>query len=87
MLTILWLLPTILWEQKKTQIKKKKRNEEKTGIKYKTWILKFDIYTNTGKKAPETGKAEWFRKETRDKRQKGIYQSYKGEFQQEKGYG
>lgn len=29
MLTILWLLPTILWEQKKTQIKKKKRNEEK----------------------------------------------------------
>lgn len=29
MLTILWLLTTILWEQKKTQIKKKKRNEEK----------------------------------------------------------
>ncbi|CCY52323.1 unknown [Bacteroides sp. CAG:189] len=29
MLTILWLLPTILWEQKKTQIKKKKWNEEK----------------------------------------------------------
>ena len=29
MLTILWLLPTILWKQKKTQIKKKKRNEEK----------------------------------------------------------
>lgn len=29
MLTILWLLPTILWEQKKTQIKKngmKKKN-------------------------------------------------------------
>ena len=31
MLTILWLLPTILWEQKKTQIKKKKRNEEKNS--------------------------------------------------------
>ena len=33
MLTILWLLPTILWEQKKTQIKKKKRNEEKNRNK------------------------------------------------------
>ena len=45
MLTILWLLPTILWEQKKTQIKRKNGMRKKTGIKYKTWILKFDIYT------------------------------------------
>ena len=36
MLTILWLLPTILWEQKKTQIKRKNGMRKKTGIKYET---------------------------------------------------
>ena len=36
MLTIWWLLPTILWEQKKHRLKRKKGMRKKTGIKYKT---------------------------------------------------
>lgn len=42
MLTILWLLPTILWEQKKTQIKKKKRNEEKN--RNQVWNLNTEVW-------------------------------------------
>lgn len=36
MLTIWWLLPTILWEQKKHRLKRKNGMRKKTGIKYKT---------------------------------------------------
>ena len=42
MLTISWLLPTILWEQKKTQIKKKKRNEEKN--RNQVWNLNTEVW-------------------------------------------